>query len=124
VADAFDSRLAIDRRDARDGWVPRLREEMEVVVRRVVVDLEPVRAFRQRAAVELVHVRVEQVDLLRILDNSGQDRQRSRRHTGLSGRIGLADPPDVGTAALAGRIDMPAGVLSERDEARHGDVCL
>src|ERR671924_955076 len=97
---------------------------MEVVDVRVVVELEPVRALRQRAAIELLPVRVEQVDVESGADRGREDRQGEWRAAGLPGRIGLANPKDVGPRVLAGRIHMAAGVLSERAEARDAQFGL
>jgi hypothetical protein len=68
---------------------------VEVVVRRVVVELESVGALRERPAVELLAVRIPEMDVLGIADVGGQDWKGELRDAELAGRVGLPDPEDV-----------------------------
>ncbi len=84
---------------------------MEVVVRRVVVDLELVGPLRKRASVELDAVRVKHVDLEGVRDRSRQRRQRERIRAGSLRRVGRADPIN---RAVPHDVQVAAGVLAER----------
>jgi hypothetical protein len=87
---------------------------MEVVELGVVVELEAVRALRQRLAVELLAV-VAQVDRFRIAHLGRQYREVVLRDAELPGRIRLANPEDV--VARAGKphhVHVATGVFAER----------
>jgi hypothetical protein len=92
---------------------------MEVVERRVVVELERVCALGQSAAIELLAVRVLEADREVVVHVSRQDGKVVRRDTELPRRVGLPDAADVHVrpAHLARHVDVAAGVLTEgRDE--------
>jgi len=106
-----DGRRAVRLRDASDGGA----NEVEIVERRVVVDPELVGALRERFPVELVTLRVVQVDLEARPDRGREHRQRERRAATRRRRVGLPDPEDVvrASACHAHGVDVTAGVLAE-----------
>jgi hypothetical protein len=91
---------------------------VEVVERRVVVQLEPVGALGQRLAVELLAVE-PQVDREVVVDLGSQEGEVVLRDAVGRWRIGLANPEDVvARAGKAHHVDVAAGVLAE---GRGGD---
>ena len=86
---------------------------MEVVERRVVVELEGVRALGQRPTVQFSPVRIPELDSEVVLDVRGQDPQVVPRDAELPRRVRLADAEDGRVPALARDVDVTAGVLAE-----------
>jgi hypothetical protein len=87
---------------------------VEVVERRVVVELDCVRALGQRSAVQVLAVWVLELDREVVLDMRGQHRKVVLRSAELPGRILLPDPEHVVHAGrLAHDVHVTAGVLAE-----------
>jgi hypothetical protein len=123
VTGALDVRRTVLSRQTGHRTRAIRRQQMEVVERRVIVELEPVGALRQGLSVELLAV-VPQVDRKVVVDLGRQDGEVVLRQAELPGRILLPDPKQVVPAALAHDVHVAARVLAERGRELHRDVRL